>query len=358
MATIKSGSNFSVVCRVINPFDSNFEMTWSTYSGDDITNDPLVQVTRLNASDWRLSVERVTDTLDYVCALRSDSEILTFGYIRVDVIDVPGPPRNLRIQSEGSNGLMAITWTAPATDNGSPLTAYYVNITVEGTSTVIRVPLHTTRLEHIAHCKVVNVTVASENACGNSSVDKAGIDTRDQCGKLFTSCFNTFIQYIITVSSVPEPDESNGSVYPAIGAGIAVVTVFITLTLLITLFSFMWYKKQKKRTLHVFNPESLVRINGILYKSQHIIYVFGILQPTITVNKSVVTISTTPPPAIKRNTSIRRYRNMLEVSRDNVALRDFLCDGVYFELRKALLTVPENDNKTLSHEVMIKKAKR
>ena len=48
---------------------------------------------------------------------------------------------------------------------------------------------------------------------------------------------------------------------------------------------------------------------------------------------------------------------MLEVSKDSVTLReDFLCDGTYFELWKALLILSENDNK--AHEVMVKKAKR
>lgn len=69
--------------------------------------------------------------------------------------------------------------------------------------------------------------------------------------------------------------------------------------------------------------------------------------------KSFVTAS--PPPFIKRTTSFRRYRNMLEVPKDNVNLRDFLCDGTYFNLRKALITLPDNENKT--HEVMVKMAK-
>ena len=67
-------------------------------------------------------------------------------------------------------------------------------------------------------------------------------------------------------------------------------------------------------------------------------------------------MTSSPPPFIKRNTSIRRYRNMLEVSKDCVTLRDFLQDGTYFELRKALLLLSENDSK--AHEVMVKKAKR
>ena len=67
-------------------------------------------------------------------------------------------------------------------------------------------------------------------------------------------------------------------------------------------------------------------------------------------------VATTPPPLIKRTTSIRRYRGMLEASRDNIMLRDVLYDNAYYELRKGLIIVPENENKT--HEVMVKKAKR
>lgn len=74
------------------------------------------------------------------------------------------------------------------------------------------------------------------------------------------------------------------------------------------------------------------------------------------VNSLKMVVATTPPPSIKRTTSIRRYRGMLEVSRDNIMLRDVLYDNVHYELRKGLITVPENENKT--HEVMVKKAKR
>ena len=69
-----------------------------------------------------------------------------------------------------------------------------------------------------------------------------------------------------------------------------------------------------------------------------------------------MTVTTTPPPSIKRTTSIRRYRSMLEVPRDNVMLRDVLHDSTHFELRKGLIIIPENENRT--HEVMVKKAKR
>ena len=81
-----------------------------------------------------------------------------------------------------------------------------------------------------------------------------------------------------------------------------------------------------------------------------------ILQPNGNANSQKSIVTSSPPPFIKRTTSIRRYRSMLEVPKDNVKLRDFLRDGTYFELRKGLITLPENANKT--HEVMIKKAKR
>lgn len=72
-------------------------------------------------------------------------------------------------------------------------------------------------------------------------------------------------------------------------------------------------------------------------------------------NSLKMTVVTSPPPFIKRTTSIRQYRSLLEISRDNVVLRDTLCDGKYYELCKGLVALPENGNKT--HEVMIKKAK-
>lgn len=67
-------------------------------------------------------------------------------------------------------------------------------------------------------------------------------------------------------------------------------------------------------------------------------------------------VATAPPPVIKRTTSIRRYRTMLEVPRDSVMLRDVLYNNAYYELCKGVITLPDNENKT--HEVMVKKAKR
>ena len=189
MATVKNGSSLSVTCRVVNQFD-DFEMTWqATGTGDDLANDPSVRVTQLNTSDLHLFVERITKSAEYSCVLQSSRTIIA-EYITVYVIDIPGPPRNLNIQETGSDGGMYITWTGPETDNGSPLTAYYVNITVNGVnSTIVRVVPGKTELDYVAgKCRVINVTVTSENACGNSSAVEFSIDTRNQCGKYLLVC--------------------------------------------------------------------------------------------------------------------------------------------------------------------------
>ena len=183
MATVKNGSSLSVTCHVVNPA-GDFEMTWQRMrTGDDLANDPTVQVTQLNSTDLRLFAERVTKPAGYSCILRSSGTIIA-EHFTVDIIDIPGPPRNLNIQKTADGGIY-ITWTAPETDNGSPLTAYYVNITVDGAnSTIIEVVPSKTDLNNLAgKCKVINVTVTSENACGNSSAMEFSIDTRNQCSK-------------------------------------------------------------------------------------------------------------------------------------------------------------------------------
>jgi len=73
------------------------------------------------------------------------------------------------------------------------------------------------------------------------------------------------------------------------------------------------------------------------------------------VNPLKITVVTSPPPFIKRTTSIRQYRSLLEISRENVVLRDTLCNGTHYEMCKGLVALPENGNR--NHEVMIKKAK-
>lgn len=183
VVTIKNGSSLSVVCHVVN-YDQadNSVVTWETTSV--LANDSLVQITPRNASDLHLYVSTVTKPVAYTCVLRTSSGIMISKYVRLTVTDVPSPPRNLDV-SASSDELVTITWKAPETDNFSPLTAYYVSITVEGeNTTVIRVPLGTTSAWYIAKCKVINVTVTSENACGNSTAIESSIDTTNQCGKL------------------------------------------------------------------------------------------------------------------------------------------------------------------------------
>ena len=184
MATVKNGSSLSVTCRVVNLFD-DFEMTWQTArTSDNLVSDSSVQVTQPNTSDLHLFAERITELTGYFCVLQSSGTTI-IEHFTVYVIDIPGPPRNLNIQETGSDGGMYITWTGPETDNGSPLTAYYVNITVNGVnSTIVQVIPDKTDLDYLAgKCKVINVTVTSENACGNSSAVEFSIDTRNQCGK-------------------------------------------------------------------------------------------------------------------------------------------------------------------------------
>lgn len=180
---IKNGSSLSVVCRVINYNQSdNSVVTWETGSASELANDSLVQITERNASNLHLYVERVTKAVAYSCILRSRG-IMISEYVRLTVTDVPSPPRNLDV-SANSDGLVIITWKAPEKDNFSPLTAYYVNIIIDGgNSTVIRVSLGTTSLEYIAKCKVVNISVTSENTCGNSTAVESSINTADNCGK-------------------------------------------------------------------------------------------------------------------------------------------------------------------------------
>lgn len=159
---------------------------------------------------------------------------------------------------------------------------------------------------------------------------------------------------IIDSSGVESPNSDN-SIAPAIGAGVAVIVLFIGLTLLAVFIFIFWYKKQKRKFPVMYNPEnpkSLVR-NELLYCFAELLFVS---QSDDKAKSQKTAVTSTPPPVIKRTSSIRQYRNMLEVPRDNVAVKDFLQDGTYFELRKALLIIPENGNK--SHEVMVKIAKR
>ena len=196
MATVKNGSSLSVTCRVVNQSD-DFEMTWQMRrTSDDLANDPSFDVTQLNTSDLHLFAERITKPAGYSCVLRSSGKIFA-KHFTVYVIDVPGPPRNLNIET-GSDGGTHITWTAPETDNGSPLTAYYVNITVNGVnSTIKEVVPSKTELNYLAgKCKVINVTVTSENACGNSSAVEFSIDTRNQCGKYLLVCYMRFKHHV------------------------------------------------------------------------------------------------------------------------------------------------------------------
>lgn len=182
MPIVKSGGNLSVVCRIHNSF-GNFELAWQMADGNSLTDDSSTLVTQISPSELQLFVREVTKVIDYLCVVRNASRIFTTEFVSVSLTDVPSPPRDLEIQSTGSVGHISITWTAPATDNGSPLTAYYVSVIVErANSKVMRILPSITTFEYSAKCKVINVTVTSENVYGNSSAVNSVIDTRSQCG--------------------------------------------------------------------------------------------------------------------------------------------------------------------------------
>ena len=184
--TVKEGGNLSVVCRVIRSFGDGYEMTWQTINGSEVINDSFSQVIQLSTSELQLFVKEVSKAspVDYLCVVRNNSRILTTEYVQVYFTNIPSSPRNLKIRSTNLNGFVTITWTAPATDNGSPLTSYYVTISIEGgNSTVKQIIPDETSLDYFAGCNVINVTVTSENACGNSSGISSSIDIRSQCGK-------------------------------------------------------------------------------------------------------------------------------------------------------------------------------
>lgn len=187
---VKDGDNFTVICRVVHSFDSNYEMSWQTSDGSEL--DSFSTVKQISDNELRLFVKKVTKATGYVCVIRNNSRILTTEHVRVYVTNVPSPPRNLEIRSTGSAGHIFITWTAPETDNGSPLTTYYINITVEGANAaIVQIIPDTTSLDYFAGCNKINVSIMvsimSENACGNSSAINSSIDISDQCGKITTS---------------------------------------------------------------------------------------------------------------------------------------------------------------------------
>lgn len=183
--TVKNGGNLSVVCRVVHSIGNNYQMTWLTADGNDLVNDPSSQITQINASELRLVVKKVTKAAAYLCVVKNTSGIiLNTEHVSVYLTDVPGPPRNLNIQSIGSSGVVSITWTAPETDNRSPITAYYVTVIVDGVpSSITRISPNATKFEVFTKCRMINVAVTSENDCGNSSVVDSIIDTRNKCGE-------------------------------------------------------------------------------------------------------------------------------------------------------------------------------
>jgi len=183
MPIVKSGGNLSVVCHIHNLF-GDFEMVWQTADGNSLTDDSSTEITQISASELKLFVRKVTEAVDYLCVVRNGSRIFTTELVSVSLTDVPSPPRDLEITV--SDDHISITWTAPETTNGSPLTAYYVNVIVEGAdSKVMRILPNVTTFKHLVKCKVINVTVTSENVYGNSSAINSVIDAKSPCGTFF-----------------------------------------------------------------------------------------------------------------------------------------------------------------------------
>lgn len=156
--TVKRGNDAIIICSLVGSYGTGLEMEWQTIDSELISDG----VTRLNTTALQLRVDSVTEAVEYQCVARNmignDYEVA-----RINIIDVPSQPRSLR-SSKG-----AFTWVAPVTDNGQPLTAYYVTIRVGfDAPTIVKVPIDSTSYSYRT-CGNVTVTVTAENDCGNST---------------------------------------------------------------------------------------------------------------------------------------------------------------------------------------------
>ena len=183
--TVKRGENAIAICSIIASSGTNLELTWQTTDSVVV----LEGVTRLNNTALQLMLKSVTQAVEYQCVARN-SMGNAFEVVRIDIMDVPSQPRNLQLFKTGN--MNTVSWEAPVTDNGRPLTAYYVTIQETASAPLVtKVP--TDRNSHsTTKCGNLTFMVVAENDCGNSTAITLAIEADCLTGKLETYSYDTF----------------------------------------------------------------------------------------------------------------------------------------------------------------------
>lgn len=231
--TVKRGGSATIVCSVDASSAATLEIEWQTRNGVLISEG----ITRLNNTALQLIVQEITEAVDYQCIARN-SISTNAGLVRVTVVDVPSPPRDPSVTLV--NRELYITWVAPVTDNGRPLTGYYVQIRDNAGSVTERVSQDLTGLGN-RRCRNVTVMVTAENDCGNSSA--VTVTSAPVC-----PCKHTVIFPVVLLchnTHIASDDGGSTSTLPVVIAGVVVVVVFILLTILVILLFLCWWKKQR-----------------------------------------------------------------------------------------------------------------
>lgn len=235
--TVKRGENAIAICSTVSSSGTDVDITWQT-TGSVVVSEG---VTQLNNTASRLIVESVTQVVEYLC-MANNSIGRAFEVVRIDIIDVPSQPRNLKKGPFKTGNMVTISWEAPVTDNGQPLTAYYITIQ-EMASVPLVTKVSTDRYSlSTTKCGNLTVMVVAENDCGNSTAVTLAFEADCQTSKLETYNCN-HCQCLIPIAS----EEESSNTLPVIAAGVVIVIVFVVITITVIVVFICWYNRQRKQ---------------------------------------------------------------------------------------------------------------
>lgn len=116
------GSTIDFPCKVSHDKTQAYEISW-TFNGRPISLSNRIQ----QAADASLKIEqaRNTDVGTYTCKVLTADGTVHMRSIRLDVIELPHAPLNVRTELNVAGGLVNVSWSPPF-DGNSPIVRYVV----------------------------------------------------------------------------------------------------------------------------------------------------------------------------------------------------------------------------------------
>lgn len=160
LSWVTPSNNGSPITNYLVAYKLSSDQTWSEFTSLDPTD--LNHTFTLTNGLYDFQLVAVNAVGPSVAAIIPNNQL----------IDVPSPPENLNATTTNVSGEILVDWTAPANDGDSPITGYYVDISLNAAFTTIENTSYVqdlnTTIDGLSNGTQYFIRVRAENVVGSS----------------------------------------------------------------------------------------------------------------------------------------------------------------------------------------------